>query len=296
MTDPTETVQSATHITGEPLPSGPDRPVEDPVSSTTGTEDNELTHTPDELPPPASAGPNVLYHQHGLLPAIQSLFYIIVTAVFILTFTVQPFRIPSGSMEPTLLIGDFLLVDKHALGFNESALFLPTSAIHRGDIIIFHYPVEPTTHLIKRVIGMPGDRIHLREGHVFINGTPLPETYAVYRPSPPDNFRDNFPRLQATAPDIDPAWWIRLHTLTDHGDLIVPANNYFVLGDNRNGSEDSRYWGFVPRENIVGKPLLIYFSLLPDTTATPGSPTHSAVWLDAILNFARWDRIFQVVH
>lgn len=257
--------------------------------------EEELAHTPDELSPPASAGPDALYYQHGLLPAIQSLFYIIVIAVFILTFTIQPFRIPSGSMEPTLLVGDFLLVDKRGLGFDEAAFLLPTSAVHRGDIIIFHYPVDPATHLIKRIVGLPGDRLHLREGHVFINGSPLPEPYAVYRPSPPDNFRDNFPRLQATAPDIDPAWWIRLHTLTDHGDLIIPSNNYFVLGDNRNGSEDSRYWGFVPRENIVGKPVLIYFSLLPDTAAPAYGP-HTSVWLDAILNFARWDRIFQVVH
>jgi signal peptidase I len=252
---------------------------------------------PAPLNPARHPAPN---HQiHGLLPALQSLFYIIVIAIFIITFTVQPFRIPSGSMEPTLLIGDFLLVDKHNLGFDESPGFLPATSIHRGEIIIFHFPVDPAMHLIKRVIGMPGDHLRLHDGHVYINGQPLTEPYAVYRPSIPDNFRDNFPRLQATAPDIDPAWWIRMHQLVDHGELIIPTGNYFVLGDNRNGSEDSRYWGFVPRSAIVGKPLVIYFSLQPNTSDEPADPAlpdrqHSSHRFDALLNFARWDRVLQI--
>jgi signal peptidase I len=239
------------------------------------------------------------HHQHGLLPAIQSLFYIIVLAVFIITFIVQPFRIPSGSMEPTLLVGDFLLVDKQSLGFDEPAGILPAAAIHRGEIVIFHYPVDPSLHLIKRVVGLPGDHLRLRDGRVYINGKPLTETYAVYRRTAPDNFRDNFPRLQSTVPDVDPAWWIRMHTLIDHGDLIIPAANYFVLGDNRNDSEDSRYWGFVPRSAIVGSPVFIYFSLAQhdpeqhDPDEPRQSPTH---WVDAVLGFARWSRIFHTVH
>ncbi|MCU1322183.1 MAG: signal peptidase [Acidobacteriaceae bacterium] len=251
---------------------------------------------PPDLAPPATQDAH--HHPHGLLPAIQSLFYIIVIAIFIITFTVQPFRIPSGSMEPTLLVGDFLLVDKQALGFDEPSLVFPPTGIHRGEIIIFHYPVDPAMHLIKRVIGLPGDHLRLRDGHVYINGQPLTETYAVYRPGPADGFRDNFPRLQATAPDIDPAWWIRMHTLVDNGELIIPQDNYFVLGDNRNGSEDSRYWGFVPRSAIVGKPMFIYFSL---QTGRPENPTpftapSPQTRVNALLNFARWNRIFQVVH
>ncbi|WP_213804229.1 signal peptidase I [Granulicella sp. dw_53] len=235
-------------------------------------------------------------HQtHGLLPALQSLFYIIVIAIFIITFTLQPFRIPSGSMEPTLLIGDFLLVNKHSLGFDESNFILPPTSIRRGEIIIFHYPIDPNMHLIKRVVGVPGDHLRLHEGHVYINGQLLTEPYAIYRPSTPDNFRDNFPRLQSTSPDIDPAWWIKMHQLIDHGELIIPTGNYFVLGDNRNGSEDSRYWGFVPRSAIVGKPMLIYFSLPPDQSDAP--PTlQSHPWLEAVLDFARWDRIFHIPH
>ena len=254
-----------------------------------------------EAPAPILIRPHGVapHHQtHGLLPALQSLFYIIVIAIFIITFTVQPFRIPSGSMEPTLLVGDFLLVDKHSLGFDEADVVLPHTAIHRGEIIIFHYPVDPAMHLIKRVVGMPGDHLRLHDGHVFINGQPLTEPYAVYRPGSPDSFRDNFPRLQSTAPDIDPAWWIRMHQLVDHGELIIPTGNYFVLGDNRNGSEDSRYWGFVPRGAIVGKPLIIYFSLQPNTLYEPASSPKLAPLSpsESILKFARWDRMFQIVH
>ncbi len=117
------------------------------------------------------------------------------------------------------------------------------------------------------MIGLPGDRIRLRGGHVFVDGQALREPYAVYRPSAPDSFRDNFPRLQNADPDIDSRWWIRMRHLVDHGELLVPADSYFVLGDNRNDSEDSRYWGLVPRAAIEGTPLLIYFSLQQDDGA-----------------------------
>jgi signal peptidase I len=237
----------------------------------------------------------------GLLHAIQSLIYIIVVAIFIITFSVQPFRIPSGSMEPTLLIGDFLLVDKQSLSVGGSGGLLPPSGVRRGEIIVFHYPLDPSTHLVKRVIGMPGDHLKLREGRVFINDSPLSEPYAMYSRTGPDSFRDNFPRLQSADPNIDSRWWIRMRTLIDEGELIIPAGNYFVLGDNRNNSEDSRYWGFVPREAIVGQPLLVYFSLQPGSGDTPAltpqaaGREHSKV-IDAFADFARWDRTFQVVH
>jgi signal peptidase I len=238
-------------------------------------------------------------HSPGFLPAIQSLISIIVIAVFIVTFTIQPFRIPSGSMEPTLMVGDFLLVDKEVTADSADSLVLPASTIHRGDVVVFHFPVEPSVHLVKRVVGIPGDHIRLRGGHVFVNGLRLDENYTIYRPSMPDNFRDNFPRLQSADPSIDSRWWVRMRKLIDDGDLIIPSGNYFVLGDNRNDSEDSRYWGFVPRENIVGRPLLIYFSLrLGDghgypqaagiTLAPPGDQS-------ALLRFARWDRMFRII-
>ena len=160
-------------------------------------------------------------------------------------------------------------------------------------------------HLVKRVIGLPGDHIKLRNGHVYINDQPLSEPYAMYLPSAPDSYRDNFPRLQSADPDVDSRWWIRMHNLIDNGELIVPSGNYFVLGDNRNDSEDSRYWGFVPRAAIVGEPLLIYFSLqqraasdeiaLSRPSNAAGLHRHRSSAVDALADFARWDRTLQIV-
>ena len=238
-----------------------------------------------------------VHRRHGFLPAVQSLTTIIVVAVFIVTFSIQPFRIPSSSMEPTLLVGDFLLVDKQvSTAPDDSSLLLPTPRIHRGDVIVFHYPVDPAMHLVKRVVGVPGDHIRLRGGHVQINGRRIDEPYAVYRPSGPDNFRDNFPRLESADPEIDSRWWVRMRRLIDNGELIVPAGNYFVLGDNRNDSEDSRYWGFVPEDSIVGRPLFIYFSLRQagDDTTTPALPG-SRELAAGLTGFARWERILRVI-
>jgi signal peptidase I len=244
------------------------------------------------------------HHKPGLLPSLQSLLNLIVIAIFIITFCAQPFRIPSESMESTLLVGDFLLVNKQAASANDSSGLLPAAAVHRGDIVVFHDPVDTTLHLVKRVVGLPGDRLRLHGGRVFINGHQLTEPYAVYRPSPPDNFRDNFPRLQSADPEIDSHWWIRMRSLIDNGELIIPTGNYFVMGDNRNDSEDSRYWGFVPRENIVGEPMLIYFSLQQHDTDDSGALTeearaenqwHHSSKIDTLVDFARWGRIFQVV-
>ena len=239
-------------------------------------------------------------HGHGLLQASQSMVNMVIVALFILTFTLQPFRIPSASMEPTLLVGDFLLVDKKS-----PHIFPPTSVIRRGDPIVFHFPVDSSLHLVKRVIGLPGDRLRLHEGHVYIDGNLLSEPYAVYRPASPDSYRDEFPRLVSADPGVNSRWWIEMHSLVSQGELTIPPDSYFVLGDNRNDSEDSRYWGFVPRSAIVGKPLVVYFSLNDSTStavetsanAMPGSgtvrhegPAHS------FANFARWSRVLHIVH
>ena len=235
----------------------------------------------------------------GLLPAVQSLLYIVITGLFLMTFTVQPIRIPTDSMEPTLLVGDFLLLDKQSVAGNGRGRLFPPTGISRGDIVVFHNPVDdPSIHIVKRVIALPGDRLHLHDGAVFLNGHPIREPYAVYRRANADAFRDNFPTLQTLDARINPAWWIRLRTLVHNGDITVPPGSYFVMGDNRNDSDDSRFWGFVPRDAIVGKPLLIYFSwnqpsaddedgIIPLRTANP--PTRPA-------EFARWNRAFQVVH
>ena len=266
------------------------------------------TSTPNPPPePPRPPSAHHVHHRTGVLHAMQSLLQLIIIAIFIITFCAQPFRIPSESMESTLLVGDFLLVDKQVASTTSDSSEgpLPSATIHRGDIIVFHDPVDSTLHLVKRVIGLPGDHLRLHSGQVFINGHALTEPYAVYRPSPPDNFRDNFPRFQSADPEIDSHWWIRMRSLIDNGELIIPIGNYFVMGDNRNDSEDSRYWGFVPRDAIVGNPILIYFSLQQNgdgngiayaqpSAATPLRRRHSTP-VDALADFARWGRILQIV-
>ena len=224
---------------------------------------------------------------HGLLPAVQSLVLVLIASLFIMTFLVQPIRIPSSSMEPTLLVGDFLLLDRHLLlGRWNGAL--PPDPVSRGDVIVFHDPVQDhSIHLVKRVVGLPGDRLHLRDGIVYLNGVALREPYAVYRGHFRDAFRDDFPNLQSTDAGVDPAWWARLRGLTHVGDITVPPGQYFVLGDNRNDSEDSRYWGFVPASAVVGKPLVIYFSARTPTPGDPAPPT--------LGTFARWNRTFHLV-
>jgi signal peptidase I len=198
----------------------------------------------------------------GFLLHLQAFCEILTVALFFVTFIAQPFRIPSASMEPTLKIGDFLLGNKQAFA-PSGALdrILPPTTVHRGDIIIFRYPIDPSRDLIKRVIAIPGDHLRLQNGRVILNGAPLTEPYAVYTPSPHDNFRDDFPSLHHVDPDVDPLWWAQLLRTTTNHEIIIPPNHYFVLGDNRNDSEDSRYWGYVPRDTIVARPLLVYFSL-----------------------------------
>jgi signal peptidase I len=252
---------------------------------------------PITLPTGTPPAPSHHHHPVGLLPAIQSLLVVLAVALFVMTFTVQPIRIPSSSMEPTLLVGDFMLMDKQAVEGNAAGL-LPPVAIDRGDVVVFHDPVDdPKVHLVKRVIGIPGDKLHLRDGVVYLNGKPLKETYAVYRQTPVDRYRDDFPDLQTMQTRVNPMWWIRLRNLVHDGEVTVPPASYFVMGDNRNDSEDSRYWGFVPRNAIVGKPLLIYFSWSqPGGDGDGNSPIHrDPDSASAVASFARWDRIFHVV-
>jgi signal peptidase I len=236
------------------------------------------------------------HHPVGLLPAVQSLLLVLSAALFVVTFIVQPIRIPSASMEPTLLVGDFMLMDKQAVEGNADGL-LPPVGIRRGDVVVFHDPVDdPNVHLVKRVIGIPGDKLHLRDGVVYLNGQPLKESYAVYRESVEDRYRDDFPDLQTMQTRVNPMWWIRLRNLVHDGEVTVPPASYFVMGDNRNDSEDSRYWGFVPRNAIVGKPLVIYFSWRQpgnDDDRAPFPPETDTA--SATASFARWDRTFRVV-
>ena len=263
-----------------------------------------MIETPDEVRSVPVARQVEMHPAVGVLPAVQSLLYVLVVSLFLMTFTVQPIRIPSESMEPTLLVGDFLLLDKQAAGGGGGVM--PPAGIGRGDVVVFHDPVDdPSIHLVKRVIGLPGDRIHLRDGVVYRNGAALKEDYAVYRRSGRDVFRDDFPSLRTMDPGVNPNWWIQLRTLARDGEVTVPADSYFVMGDNRNNSEDSRYWGFVPRQAIVGKPVMIYFSWkqpgddeLPAGVAnqTMVKSVQTGSMSGGRPDFARWDRTFRVIH
>jgi signal peptidase I len=207
-----------------------------------------------------------------VLATFRSLLEFLVVALFALTFILQPFRIPSESMVPTLRVGDFLMVDKQAYE-PEGAIswMLPPSSIHRGDLVVFHYPVDPSMHLVKRVVAVAGDRVRLKHGRVWINEQAVEEPYAFYSPAAIDDFRDNFPSLRQADPSLDPNWWMRLRRSIVDGELTVPRGQLFVLGDNRNDSEDSRYWGFVPERDVVGRPFVVYFSIIPtaDDAAAP---------------------------
>ncbi len=236
--------------------------------------------------------------------AFASLLRTVVVALFLLTFILQPFLIPSESMEHTLLVGDFLLVNKQvfAPGGSHQALIrwlMPYRDVERGDIVVFHHPDPP--YLVKRVVGVPGDRIRIEDGRVTVNGVTLDEPYAAFEPAAPNPFRDNFPARIYTDPNIDPTWWRQLQSLTRDGELVVPPGQFFMLGDNRNHSKDSRFWGFVPREAIIARPLVIYFSVRrPSTTdiqqASDDRLGHDRELTARLTGFARWTRIFRVVH
>jgi signal peptidase I len=237
------------------------------------------------------------HHEPKDLFGVQAFFTVVIFSIFVITFIVQAFQIPSGSMENTLLVGDFLLVDKlHYAGLPGSGRLLPYGKIERGDIVVFYFPVDASQFLVKRVIGMPGDHIRLRDKIVYVNGNPLQENYAIHKQWLPDGYRDNFPNQRGYSRDIDRRWRYELSNYVNGGELVVPADHYFVMGDNRDNSLDSRYWGFVPRANIVGRPLVIYLSV---RGSEPGRSNdkliHSGQILAHLLDLARWDRMFRLV-
>jgi signal peptidase I len=236
--------------------------------------------------------------------ALASLLRIVVVALFLLTFVLQPYLIPSESMERTLLVGDFLLVNRqvYAPSGSIARCLLPYREVARGDIVVFHHSHHP--YVVKRVIGVPGDRLRIADGRVTVNGVPLDEPYAAFEPAAPNAFRDDFPGSVYSDPSVDLDWWKQMQSLIRDGQLVVPQGEYFVLGDNRNHSDDSRYWGFVARQQIVARPLVIYFSLFrPSTTdiepvarqASDDRLGHDRQFSTWLHGFARWRRIFHVV-
>jgi signal peptidase I len=240
--------------------------------------------------------------------AVASICSVLVVGLFILTFLGQNFVIPSGSMENTLLVGDHLVVDRITLA--PASKWMPLMHYRepkRGDVVVFLKPVadadpvdgSPTyPFLVKRLVGVPGDHIHLHDGIIILNGVALDQPHA--QPTTAENhtdFLDEFPSVppypqQGATPE---SWAVEFPNHIENGDLVVPPGKYFMMGDNRHNSLDSRYWGFVPRENIVGRPLFNYWSFkTPDDQYEQSGIGNSLAWMGhVVLHFfsdTRWNR------
>jgi signal peptidase I len=210
--------------------------------------------------------------------------------LFLTTTLVQGFEIPTGSMEGSLLIGDRLLVNKQTYAASDplSRLLLPYREPQRGDIIVFRFPLDINQAYVKRVVGVPGDRLRLEDRQLYINGQPVDEPYLSKRLAGSDPYRDNFPNYSDTAGTLLARRALLMHELhVQGGELVVPEGNYFAMGDNRDNSLDSRYWGFVPRENIIGKPLIVYWSY-----GYPYSDSYSGAIASKQV---RWGRMLRVI-
>ena len=220
----------------------------------------------------------------------ESIVIAVILALFIRIFVVQAFKIPTGSMEENLLIGDHLLVNKFIFGPSASAVeraVLPMASLKRGEVVVFKYPEEPDRDFIKRVIGLPGETVELREKKVYINGTALDEPYVHF-----------------LSPTSGPP---ELHEVTSfdvrerYGPVTVPPDHYFMMGDNRDNSQDSRYWGFLPRDLVKGKALVIYWSYEAgrEDYQEEGAGATARGFISVFAHFftrTRWDRMFHQIH
>jgi signal peptidase I len=237
--------------------------------------------------------------------SIAGIASVLVVGLFILTFVVQHFEIPSSSMERTLLIGDHVFVDRLTpLEKGTMGWLLPYRGIHRGDTAVFltPNPTEQGMYLVKRIIGVPGDRLRLHDGVVYLNGVRQAEPYVVIRRGDHDEYRDEFPNgLSYGIGEISSEWAATLQANIRGDEVVIPPGHYFAMGDNRDNSLDSRYWGFVPKENIIGRPLVVFWSF--DVPGDNGEPKpigdRVAAFINVTVHFfslTRWNRIFHLVH
>jgi len=235
--------------------------------------------------------------------ALASICSVLVIGLFILTFLAQNFLIPSGSMEKTLLVGDHLVVDRITLA--PSAKWMPL--VHyrepqRGDIVVFLKPGEPDMFLVKRLIGVPGDHFHLRNGVVILNGVAQSEPQAKLWPEDYySSYIDDFPSVPTSEVNgVTSEWAVDLPNHLQDNDLVVPEGMYFMMGDHRHMSLDSRFWGFVPRANIVGRPLFNYWSFkTPEDQMYKTSFSDQIAWMThVVVHFfsdTRWKRTLHPV-
>ena len=236
---------------------------------------------------------------------LASLAGVLVTGIFIIAFIFQAFEIPSSSMERTLLIGDHVFVNRVQFAPKTSWIepIVKYTDIHRGDIVVFLSmdPHTPDMYIVKRIIGVPGDRIHLRDGQVYRNGEKLIEPYVQHQSVSYDPYRDNFP---AVPPDensnVIDEWKLTMGSHLENGDIVVPPGSYFGMGDNRDVSLDSRYWGFIKQGHVIGRPMFIYWSFetSEDQYAQREFGQRIAAFLHTVLHFfdeTRWTRTFKGV-
>jgi signal peptidase I len=241
-------------------------------------------------------------HEETTSEFIASLASVLVVGLFIITFCLQAFEIPSSSMENTLLIGDHVFVDRVLLAPKTNWFpLIPYRLPRHGDIVVFLSPSEPGLYVVKRIIGTPGDRIHLRDGVVYRNGQALKEPYVIHNGSV-DAYRDNFPDVpMMEGAGVTPEWQLTIRQHLQGGELVVPDGSYFAMGDNRDVSYDSRYWGFIPQENIIGRPMFIYWSF--ETPANQYKKDSIADRVGFLVHIVfhffdqtRWSRMLKVVH
>ena len=209
------------------------------------------------------------FQKSTLREYFESIVIAVILALFVRTWVVQAFKIPTGSMENNLLIGDHLLVNKLVFGPTATPIeraLLPVRDIRRGDIVVFKYPNEPERDFIKRVIALPGETLELRAKKVYVNGRPLDEPYVHF-----------------LTPASEGGEVTSIDVRERYGPVTVPADQYFVMGDNRDNSQDSRYWGYLPRHYIKGKALMIYWSFDGDAEGS-------------LFTKVRWERLLHQIH
>src|ERR1700733_388736 len=262
-----------------------------------------------EAPAPTGGAPGhaPYYHEDtSISEYLESLLVTVLLALFATTFILQAFKIPSPSMETTLLVGDHLLGNKFIFGGHGAwyEKLLPYRPLERGDIIVFKYPFQDHTHYVKRVIGLPGDHLKIVDQRVFINGKVLNEPYVTHDPNVGyDPLNYNFPPkgVQLYSSPMVPEWATTFKKYVQDDEIVVPPGKYFAMGDNRDHSADSRYWGFVDRDAIMGRPVVIYWSIKGDESEyTPNTFLQrlSGIFetMAHLPTRTRWSRMLHTVH
>ena len=261
----------------------------------------EIAHQPDVLPVAQRRDSSI----GGIVDFIDSLLVTVLLALFGTTFIVQAFKIPSESMEPTLLVGDHLLVNKFVFE-GRGAWYehlLPYRPIRRGDIVVFKFPFDDHPHYVKRVVGLPGDRVRIVNEKVYVNEARVPEPYVVHDPTAQDPAVANFPPTDRHFMQfgLRSEWAGEIMNYVKRDELIVPAAHYFVMGDNRDRSWDSRYWGFVDQDAIIGRPILIYWSVEATSEdygdrSVSGTVQGIEQTIAHLPSRTRWHRMLRSVH